>query len=205
MLNLLFQLPGLLPIHKSSVCHYLYLLIGPTKERKDCCVSHCPSPEYTGKFPRIYAIQNQTTTSKYLPRKRCIQLFKGRHTKVMRNQSKLWIRYDFKLHYPHANTISQPCVDGLALPKTLGLKTKQTQKKPKQASKQTNTHIPTYSPKPHKKKKKSKKEGGIKPHQLNKRHRGGVFKHTKRAQECKSVRCMLLSPSTALEDFQPQE
>lgn len=163
MLNLLFQLPGLLPIHKSSVCHYLYLLIGPTKERKDCCVSHCPSPEYTGKFPRIYAIQNQTTTSKYLPRKRCIQLFKGRHTKVMRNQSKLWIRYDFKLHYPHANTISQPCVDGLALPKTLGLKTKQTQKKPKQASKQTNTHIPTYSPKPHKKKIKKRRRNKTPP------------------------------------------
>lgn len=39
MLNLLFQLLGLLPIHKTSVCCYSYLLIGPTKEKGSLCKS----------------------------------------------------------------------------------------------------------------------------------------------------------------------
>lgn len=162
MLNLLFQLPGLLPIHKSSVCRYLYLLIGPTKERRDCCASHCPSPEYIGKFPRTYTIQKQTMTSKYLPSKRYIQLFKWWHTKVMRNQSKPWIRYGVRLHSPHANTISQSSVDGLALPKTLGLKTKQQNKHKKNPSTQTNEQINTTHPNPTKKKKEEKKPLPIK-------------------------------------------
>lgn len=79
----------------------------------------------------------------------------------MRNYLKPWIKYGFKLHSPHANKISQPCVDGLALPKTLGLKMKQQNKHKKTPSKQTNEQTHKYTPthSPQTPQNKTKKEG----------------------------------------------
>ena len=56
MLNLLFQLLGLLPIHKSSVYHYLYLLIAFTKKGLLC--KSLPQSRVHGEIPTdIYNIE----------------------------------------------------------------------------------------------------------------------------------------------------